>query len=75
MCCIFLSCRSKIRQEFLRFDEDGSGFITQDELLQVVQTRSKVDVSEEQIAQMLKDSDENSDGKINYEEFVILMTK
>ena len=67
--------RAKIRKEFERYDEDKSGYITKDELLEVIQARAAVTVTEEQIKRMMEDSDDNSDGKINYEEFVLLMTK
>ena len=67
--------RSKVRKEFERFDKDNSGFITKDELMEVISTRAGVKISPDQIDQMMRDSDENNDGKINYEEFVFLMTK
>ena len=67
--------RSNIRKEFERFDEDGSGYITQEELLQVIQARAAVTVTKEQVQRMMADSDDNNDGQINYEEFVLLMTK
>ena len=67
--------RAKIRKEFERYDEDKSGYITKDELLEVIQARAAVTVTEEQIKRMMEDCDDNSDGKINYEEFVLLMTK
>ena len=67
--------RSKIRKEFERFDKDGSGYITQEELLQVIQARAAVTITPDQIKKMMADSDDNNDGQINYEEFVLLMTK
>ena len=66
---------SKIRKEFERFDKDNSGFITKEELMEVIQARAAVTISPKQIDQMMMDSDENNDGLINYEEFIFLMTK
>ena len=67
--------RSSIRRDFHKYDADGSGFITKDELKTVLKKRSKLDFSEHQIQEMLDEADLNSDGKINYEEFVVMMTK
>ena len=67
--------RLKIRKEFERFDEDKSGYITKEELMQVIQARAAITVTEEQINRMMQDSDDNNDGKIDYEEFVLIMAK
>ena len=66
---------SLIRKDFHKFDVDGSGFITKDELLEVVNLRTNCQLSEEEIDHVFEDTDLNNDGKIDYEEFVILMTK
>ena len=70
-----LSQRSKIRKDFERYDSDNSGFITKDELVEVVNERTGVIVSEKQLKRMMDDCDDNDDGKIDYEEFCTLMTK
>ena len=70
-----LLVRSVLRKDFTRFDEDKSGYITKDELIQVIKERTGQELSAYQIDEMLKESDENSDGKISYEEFVIMMAK
>ena len=67
--------RSFIRKEFHKFDADGSGFITRDELIEVIRSRIGMQLSTYQVDDLLKDNDENDDGKINYEEFVCLMMK
>ena len=67
--------RSKLRKQFLKFDKDGSGYVTVDEAKQVFDERTGGSIDIEQVKEMLKDSDKNSDGKINYEEFVVMMTK
>ena len=70
-----LSQRSEIRKEFEKYDRDRSGFITKDELVNVVKDRTGVEVSEKHLERMLKDCDDNDDNQINYEEFCTLMTK
>ena len=65
---------SLIRKEFHRFDVDGSGFITRDEVLQVISARTGTKISEDEAEHIFQDADQNHDGKIDYEEFVILMT-
>ena len=57
-----LSQRSKIRKEFQQYDADNSGFITKDELVQVVNERTGVLVSEKHLDRMMKDCDDNDDG-------------
>ena len=70
-----LSERSKIRKDFQRHDKDNNGFITIDELVNVVNERTGIRVSEKHLQQMMVDSDMNADGLIDYEEFCVIMTK
>jgi len=70
-----LSQRSKIRQEFLRYDKDKNGFITIDELVDIVKGRTGIIISERHLVRMMNETDSNHDGQINYEEFCGLMTK
>ena len=70
-----LSQRSLIRKEFQQYDTDNSGFITKDELVEVVNDRTGILVSESHLQRMLRDCDDNDDGMINYEEFCTMMTK
>ena len=70
-----LATRSKCRKQFAKFDKDGSGFVTVEEIKQVFEEKTGGAVSIEQVEEMLKDSDKSGDGKINYEEFVLMMTK
>ena len=67
--------RSAIRKEFEKFDADKSGFITRDELVNVIKDRTGISVSEKRIDRLMKECDANGDDKINYEEFVTIMTK
>ena len=66
---------SLIRKEFQRFDVDGSGYITRDEVLEVLSVRTGTQISDDEATLIFQDADQNQDGKIDYEEFVILMTK
>lgn len=70
-----LHLRSSIRQEFLKYDEDGNGFITKDEMVDIIKDRTGLTIPQKQIERLMKDSDKNDDGKVNYEEFVALMSK
>ena len=67
--------RSSVRKEFHKFDADGSGHITRDELMQVIKSRKGLELSEHQLSELLDEADADDDGKINYEEFVVMMTK
>ncbi|KAG7544983.1 Protein kinase domain [Arabidopsis suecica] len=57
---------------FQYFDKDGSGFITIDELQQACVEHGMADVFLEDI---IKEVDQNNDGKIDYGEFVEMMQK
>ncbi len=56
--------RQILEQEFKKFDLDGNGFITSDEIKIVLGKYA----SEEQINEFLKGMDQNEDGKISIEE-------
>ena len=70
-----LHYRSTIRQDFQKYDEDGSGFISKDELVAIIKDPTGIDIPPKHIERLMKDSDENDDNQINYEEFVALMSK
>ena len=67
--------RSKARKAFEKFDKDESGFITTEELLEVFEELMGGPVTIDQFENMIQECNKNKDGKINYEEFVVLMTK
>ncbi len=60
-----LFCLS-IFKNYLVFDKEGNGFITQDELKKILQSLGEV-LSDEEMKEMLKDLNVNTDGTINYE--------
>ena len=70
-----LVARSKARKQFEKYDTDGSGFITWDEMKEVFEERLGRDLKVKEVKELLKDSDENDDGKINYEEFLNIICK
>ncbi|XP_054786438.1 calcium-dependent protein kinase 1 [Prosopis cineraria] len=70
--------RNKIEREdhlvaaFSYFDKDGSGYITLDELQQACVEFGVEDIRLEEI---IKEIDQNNDGRIDYNEFVAMMQK
>ncbi|GAB2230165.1 hypothetical protein Droror1_Dr00014422 [Drosera rotundifolia] len=57
---------------FSYFDKDGSGYITRDELQQACQEFGTYDIHLEEI---MKEVDQDNDGRIDYNEFVAMMRK
>ena len=66
--------RSAIRKAFKSFDKDGNGYITRKEF-KTVMRKCKGRVTEEQLDTMMKKADKNGDGRIDYDEFVMVMTR
>ena len=64
----------KIREDFARFDKDGSGSITINELGSVYKELGH-DFSEEELSDMMKTIDFNEDGYITFQEFLSLYKK
>merc|ERR1712097_233071 len=62
----------EIKNAFLTFDADGSGYIDREELVNVLTTMGDP-VDEETINGMIAEADLDGDGKINYEEFTKIM--
>ncbi|KAF3627633.1 hypothetical protein FXO38_27740 [Capsicum annuum] len=55
---------------FSYFDEDGSGYITQDELQKAC---DKFGISNIPIDELMREVDQDNDGRIDYSEFVAMM--
>ncbi|KAI4300602.1 hypothetical protein L6164_033959 [Bauhinia variegata] len=55
---------------FSYFDKDGSGYITQDELQKACEEFGIEDV---RLEEMMREVDQNNDGRIDYSEFVAMM--
>merc|ERR1711924_149004 len=62
----------EIKNAFLTFDADGSGFITREELVETLTTMGDP-VDEETINGMIAEADLDGDGKINYAELTKIM--
>ena len=59
---------------FRAFDDDGSGFISATELRHGMSEMSGSAFTDEQAEEMIREADVDGDGRINYEEFVLVMT-
>merc|ERR1712093_812979 len=57
-----------LRAAFKVFDKDGNGFISPQELRQVM-----IKLSEEEIDSMIREADSNGDGQVDFEEFARMM--
>ncbi|KAG9132790.1 hypothetical protein Leryth_014060 [Lithospermum erythrorhizon] len=57
---------------FSYFDKDGSGYITADELQEACKEFGIEDIS---LEEMIRDVDQDNDGRIDYNEFVAMMQK
>lgn len=68
-----LDREENVYKAFQFFDKDNSGFITRDELKHSMTQYGMGD--EATIDEILDDVDTDKDGKINYEEFVMMMKK
>ncbi|KAK1396600.1 Calcium-dependent protein kinase [Heracleum sosnowskyi] len=55
---------------FSYFDKDGSGYITQDELQQACE---EFGIEDARLEEMIKEADQDNDGRIDYNEFVTMM--
>ncbi|ELT99719.1 hypothetical protein CAPTEDRAFT_166289 [Capitella teleta] len=62
----------ELKAAFQIFDKDGNNFISADELMNLMQTFGER-LSEEEAKEMIAVADVNSDGKIDYNEFVKMM--
>ncbi|OMO87356.1 hypothetical protein CCACVL1_09112 [Corchorus capsularis] len=68
-----LEIEDNIAKAFQYFDQDGSGFITRDELRQAMTEYGMGD--EATIDEIIEDVDTDKDGRINYDEFVAMMKR
>lgn len=68
-----LDKEDNLSKAFKFFDKDDSGYITRDELKQAMTEYGMGD--EATIDEVIQDVDTDNDGRINYDEFVAMMTK
>eukprot|EP00761_Pharyngomonas_kirbyi_P003511 gb/GECH01003515.1/.p1 GENE.gb/GECH01003515.1/~~gb/GECH01003515.1/.p1 ORF type:complete len:152 (+),score=58.33 gb/GECH01003515.1/:1-456(+) len=62
----------EIREAFRMFDKNKDGFISEEELKQVMRAIGE-ELSDEQITEMIKEADSNGDGQIDFDEFLRMM--
>jgi len=62
----------KIKEAFRVFDRDSNGFITNTELSQVM-TDLKEPLTDDEFDEMMRETDIDCDGQINYYDFVRMM--
>lgn len=75
-----LNERRYIREEmiweaFRRFDKDGSGKLSKDEIIAGVNNHQFHTVDKKEITELLQDIDENGDGTIDFDEFSAMILK
>ena len=63
-----------LREAFRIFDKDRSGYIDMKEIIAVTTTLGQA-LTQEELTQFMAEADLDGDGKLNYEEFVKVMTK
>ena len=66
--------RAQYAKVFAIYDEERKGYITADNLVRVAQTLGE-NITEEEIAELIKRADLDHDGVVSEEEFYTLMTK
>ncbi|KAG8789356.1 hypothetical protein FS842_009925 [Serendipita sp. 407] len=59
----------EIRQAFKVFDKNGDGYVTTEELALVMSNLGEK-LSSHELSEMMREADDNGDGKIDYSEFV-----
>lgn len=69
-----ITTESEIKIFFSAFDKNGNGYIEKDELKDTMAALGET-MTDDEIADMIKEADIDVDGRINYEEFVIMMIK
>ncbi|KAL6893932.1 hypothetical protein ACP4OV_008030 [Aristida adscensionis] len=62
----------KLYAAFQYFDKDGSGYITQDELQKACE---EFGIGDTRLEDIIRDIDQDNDGRIDYNEFVAMMQK
>lgn len=62
----------ELKQAFKVFDKDGDGYITATELKLVMKQLGE-DLTQEQLNDMMREADTNSDGRIDFGEFCKMM--
>ena len=64
-----------LKYYFKKFDQNGDGFITGDELALVMKTFGGETYSKEEIDDAIKKADINADGKVSYDGTLLLIMR
>lgn len=72
-CCIFASGNQALREAFRIFDKDKSGYIEAREIALTAQALGEA-LSEAELREFMAEADLDGDGRLNYNEFVKIMT-
>jgi len=68
------SNEDELKEAFKVFDKNGDGKISHDELKDVMESLGE-NLSETEVANMIREADLNGDGQIDYKEFIQMMNK
>jgi calcium-dependent protein kinase len=64
-----------LKMTFAYFDKDKSGFITREELRNVLKSEDGFNIPDKEIEKLIKEVDFNQDEKIDYTEFLAMMKR
>ncbi|XP_049541255.1 protein rhomboid [Anopheles darlingi] len=67
--------RQELRIVFEKYDSDGNGFLSRSELRRLIKDKKCPDIPKEVVHEVLKNSDGNNDGHLDFEEFYKLSTE
>ncbi|XP_068217963.1 uncharacterized protein [Palaemon carinicauda] len=68
------SNQDELKEAFMVFDKNKSGYLSSTELRHVMTSLGEK-MSEQEVEDMIKDASPNGDGRVNYEEFVNIITR
>lgn len=67
--------KEKLEAAFRLFDKDGDGYLTSDELQEVFNPGKQKDIDDQVWKDLIKEFDQNGDGKISLSEFKEMMAQ
>jgi calcium-dependent protein kinase len=70
-----LLSKERLEAVFKLFDKDGNGYLTADELREIFNPGNAKEIDERVWSDLIKEVDQNGDGKISYKEFKDMMLK